>query len=38
MNIVRWNNLSTALPMMNQLDDLFDILHKSLKTTFQEIN
>ena len=24
MNIVRWNNLNSALPAMNRLDDLFD--------------
>ena len=32
MNIVRWNNLSTALPAMNRLDDLFDsMIYKTLE-------
>ena len=32
MNIVRWNNLNTGLPMMNQLDDLFDsMIYKTLE-------
>ena len=32
MNIVRWNNLSSAMPMMNHLDDLFDsMIYKTLE-------
>jgi len=32
MNIVRWNNLNNTLPMMNQLDDLFDsMIYKTLE-------
>ena len=33
MNIVRWNNLNSALPMMNsRLDDLFDsMIYKTLE-------
>ena len=32
MNIVRWNNLSSAMPMMNRLDDLFDsMIYKTLE-------
>jgi len=32
MNIVRWNNLGSALPMMNRLDDLFDsMIYKTLE-------
>ena len=31
MNIVRWNNLNSALPTMNRLDDLFDsMIYKTL--------
>ena len=31
MNIVRWNNLNSALPAMNRLDDLFDsLIYKTL--------
>ena len=31
MNIVRWNNLNSALPAMNRLDDLFDsMIYKTL--------
>ena len=32
MNIVRWNNLNSALPTMNRLDDLFDsMIYKTLE-------
>ena len=32
MNIVRWNNLNSALPAMNRLDDLFDsMIYKTLE-------
>ena len=32
MNIVRWNNLSSAMPAMNRLDDLFDsMIYKTLE-------
>ena len=32
MNIVRWNSLSSAMPMMNRLDDLFDsMIYKTLE-------
>ena len=32
MNIVRWNNFNSALPVMNQLDDLFDsMIYKTLE-------
>ena len=32
MNIVRWNNFNSALPMMNRIDDLFDsIIYKTLE-------
>ena len=32
MNIVRWNNLSSAMPEMNRLDDLFDsMIYKTLE-------
>ena len=32
MNIVRWNNLNSALPAMNWLDDLFDsMIYKTLE-------
>ena len=32
MNIVRWDNLSSAMPAMNRLDDLFDsMIYKTLE-------
>ena len=32
MNIVRWNNFNSTLPMMNQIDDLFDsMIYKTLE-------
>ena len=32
MNIIRWNNLNSALPVMNRLDDLFDsMIYKTLE-------
>ena len=32
MNIVRWNNFNSTLPVMNQLDDLFDsMIYKTLE-------
>ena len=32
MNIVRWNNLNSALPAMSRLDDLFDsMIYKTLE-------
>ena len=32
MNIVRWNNFNSALPMINRLDDLFDsMIYKTLE-------
>ena len=32
MNVVRWNNFNSALPVMNQLDDLFDsMIYKTLE-------
>ena len=32
MNIVRWNNLNSALPAMNRLDNLFDsMIYKTLE-------
>ena len=34
MNIVRWNNFNSTLPMMNRIDDLFDkVLESLLKKT-----
>ena len=31
MNIVRWNKFNSTLPMMNQIDDLFDsMIYKTL--------
>ena len=32
MNIIKWNNLNSALPTMNRLDDLFDsMIYKKLE-------